>query len=99
MKAFSIGEMDMGGSSDVKTMSFDIDKKEVKKLKIGQKVEIKVVGIVGKLHIDPEGRGSPSLGLRVQEQSIDIIGTNQEEGIKSLSRDEDEDEEIQEAAL
>lgn len=82
----------MGGSMpDIEIL--DVSESDIKKLKIGQYVEIKICGWVGKLSVPPDGDGNPSLGIKVDTREVRITGTNQEEGIRALADDTDDDSE------
>jgi len=88
-----ISDMDSASGSDreIDTQRFDISESDIKRLKIGQYVEVTVCGVVGNLSIPPMG-GQPSLHLRVDTRKISIISSAQEKGIRSLSDDTDDEE-------
>lgn len=65
----------------------------IKKLKLGDYVEVKICGYVSDLSSPSEHGYSPArIGLKVEERSVDVIGDEQSEGIKKLAKDEDYDE-------
>lgn len=100
MPSFSVGELVQGGGDVVDKIVLDIDEKEIVKLKIGQTVEVKLCGVVGKLEVPPEGVSEyekPRLGLRIHSRDIRVTGSDQMEGIRSMSSDDEyEDEALEE---
>lgn len=96
--------MELGGPDDeVETLSVDISEKDVKKLKVGQGIELKVLGIVGRLEVDPRGEGEPRMSMKVDSKSIKIVSDDQTKGIQSLAKDDDDDnddeDELEEVTL
>lgn len=89
----SIGDLldDGGPSTNIDIEVLDISEKDIKKLKIGQYVEVMICGVVGRLSIPPTG-GTPSVGLRVDKRSVNIINSAQEAGIRSLADDTDSED-------
>ena len=75
------------------TMTVEIAPSKVKRLQIGQRIEITVKGTVGMLQVPPggPGSGSPSmLGIRVIRKTI--RGLNQIDSILDDVADEEEDD-------
>lgn len=88
-----ISDMESGSDPQIDTQRFNISETDIKRLKIGQYVEVTVCGVVGNLSIPPMG-GQPSVHLRVDTRKISIISSAQEKGIRSLSDDSDEEDSI-----
>lgn len=80
----------VGMGSDGPDMEFiDIDEKDIKKLKLGQYIEVTICGYVSKLSVPPGDYGSPNVGLKVSTRDVRIMGTSQAEGFKQLADDSD----------
>lgn len=86
-----ISDIDGSRDREIDTQRFDISESDIKKLKIGQYVEVTVCGVVGNLSIPPMG-GQPSMHLRVDTRKVSIISSAQEKGIRSLADDSDDEE-------
>ena len=72
MSHFRLGEI--GEDSEFReAMEIDISDEEVKKLVIGQKIEVTIKGSVGMLQVPPDGssEGNPAtLGIRVDSKTV-----------------------------
>lgn len=90
MPTIMLGDMAEDG---VKIVSMDISEKDVKKLKIGQTVELTVVGVVGRLEVPPDGEGDPRISIRINSTEIAVLSNDQTAGIRSLARDKDDEDE------
>ena len=86
-----IDSMGDDGMAEIDTQRFDVTESDIKKLKIGQYVEVTVCGVVGNLSIPPMG-GQPSMHLRVDTRKVTIISSAQEKGIRSLADDGDDED-------
>lgn len=75
-----------GGGSDMDLAVLDIVEKDIKKLKIGQYVEIRICGTIGMLDVSPSG-DQPSVGLKVDTREVTVLSSDQEKGIRSLADD------------
>jgi hypothetical protein len=89
MKKMSLQELD---ADDVpETMTVDIDEDEVKRLKVGQKLELLVKGTVGMLQVPPDGvsGGNPAMmGIKVSSKKLRGLSQVDE----MLNEDEDEED-------
>ena len=89
MAHLSIAELD-GDSKPREAMEVDISDEEVKKLTIGQKVEVVIRGSVGMLQVPPDGSSEnnpASLGIRVDSKTVK--GKN---AFEDLAEDKDEED-------
>lgn len=64
----------------------------IKNLKLGDYVEIKLCGYVRELRAPGEGGYSPSsVSIEMEERSVNVTGNHQREGIKKLAEDVDDE--------
>lgn len=78
-----------GGGSEMDLAVLDITEKDIKKLKVGQYIEVRICGTVGMLDVSPSG-DQPSVGMKVDTREVTVMSNDQEKGIRSLADDNDE---------
>lgn len=79
------------GSDAPETITLDMSDEAIKKLKIGQKVQITIKGSVGMLQVPPNGSSvdDPAL-MGIRMTSKDIKGFNEFAELSEDTEDEDE---------
>ena len=88
MPRVRVRELDEEGKPQ-EAMLVDVSEKDVKKLKIGEKVEVTIAGTVGMLSVPPDGVdefSSAELGIKVKSKKIE--GSNE---FADLAEDKDGD--------
>lgn len=66
-----------------------VNKADVKRMKLGQYVEVTICGYVKSLDVPIGSNGRPEVGLKVDDRRVNITGTSQAEGFKDLAEDDD----------
>lgn len=77
MPKLKIHEVDEDGKHQ-EAMVVDVSEADVKKLKVGEKVEVKISGTVGMLSVPPDGvdeSSSAELGIKVKSKKV--TGSNE----------------------
>ena len=82
--------LSLGGGGDMDLAVLDIGEKDIKKLKVGQYIEVRICGTVGMVDVGPEG-DDPKVGLKVDTREVSIMSSDQEKGIRSLAEDPEDE--------
>lgn len=76
------------------SISFDVSTVDIKKCKIGDKVEVTVTGKIVSLEAPPpdmpKGLDKPHMRIDIKSQKLRKLNGPQREGIKALSEDEED---------